>query len=254
VNASTADILTRVPEVGLRLDRQTARDAIAGKLKTLIATEMLRIGDHLPSERELAEVLGVSRSTVRGAVQVLAAQGWVEVSQGSRTRVAAIDLSHLPVTLAASRPMDGYDLESVHAARLHLELFVVGEATDRIGADTLSALERLMEGQRGLGGDATRFLISDREFHVAIYRACGNPLLADLVTDLYTYMIQHRRQAMSQPGAIAASPADHEMIVAGLRARDRARVVGAFAVHLDRIRETTRAIQRALGAGARGPQ
>ena len=42
-----------------------------------------------------------------------------------------------------------------------------------------------------------RFLISDREFHVAIYRAAENPLLADFTMDLYAYMLEHRRRAVS---------------------------------------------------------
>ena len=62
-------ILTQMPKVGHSLDRRTARDVIAEKLMVLIATNMLRPGDELPGERELAQVLHVSRETVRGAVQ-----------------------------------------------------------------------------------------------------------------------------------------------------------------------------------------
>ncbi len=110
----------------------TARDVIAEKLMVLIATNMLRPGDELPGERELANVLHVSRETVRGAIQTLAARGIIEVSHGSRSRVGNVDLSHVTVTIASPSAIDSYDLESVHAARLHIELKVVGDAAERI--------------------------------------------------------------------------------------------------------------------------
>jgi DNA-binding FadR family transcriptional regulator len=250
VVAKGSAILLQVPRVGQSLARPTARELIASKLMTLIATNMLRPGDELPGERELAQVLHVSRETVQGAIQSLAARGVVEVSQGSRSRVADVDLGHLPITIASPNAIDSYDLESVHAARLHIELKVVGDAAERMDEETLKKLDSLLEAQRLADGNAMRFLICDREFHVAIYRACGNPLLADFVTDLYTYMMDHRRKAMNRPGAIAASYADHLSIVEALRARDREAVVAAFAAHLQRIYETTEEMLRTSGAGA----
>lgn len=249
---SADSILTQVPQIGQSLPRRTAREVIADKLMTLIATNMLKPGDELPGERELANVLHVSRETVRGAIQSLAAQGLIEVSQGSRSRVANVDLGHLPITIASPNAIDSYDLESVHAARLHIELKVVGDATERVDRELLDTLENLLEAQKLAGRDAMRFLICDREFHVAIYRACGNPLLADFVTDLYTYMMEYRRKAMARPGAIAASYADHQEIVDALSARDRQAVVAAFRKHLERIYETTREMLRASTAEAHG--
>lgn len=235
-------ILMQMPKVGQSLDRRTAREVIADKLMVLIATNMLRPGDEIPGERELANVLHVSRETVRGAVQTLAGRGILEVSQGSRTRVANVDLSHLPITIASRNAIDSYDVEAVHAARLHIELKVVGDAAERMDGETLDKLHKLLEAQRLGGNDATRFLICDREFHVAIYRACGNPLLSDFVTDLYTYMIDHRRSIMSRPGAIEASYGDHLRIVEAIAQRDRDAVIEAFRTHLVRIYETTKDI------------
>lgn len=235
-------ILTHMPKVGKSLERRTARDLIADKLMVLVATNMLRPGDVLPGERELASVLHVSRETVRGAIQTLAARGVVEVSQGSRTRVGNVDLSHVTVTIASPNAIDSYDIEDVHAARLHIELKVVGDAAENIDEEALRKLDSLLDAQKICGDDAMRFLICDREFHVAIYRACGNPLLSDFVTDLYTYMMDYRRSAMSRPGAIEASYKDHCDIVAALRRHDRAAVIAAFHHHLIRIYETTKAL------------
>ena len=234
------DILAQVPELRPSLARRTARDLIADKLMALIATGVLSPGDELPGERELAASLNVSRETVRGAIQSLAVRGIVEVSQGSRTRVSSVDLTHVPVTIAAPSAIDRYDLESVHAARLLIELKVVGDAAEKIGADDLERLESSLEAQKQANNDPVRFLICDREFHVTVYRACGNPLLADFVTDLYTYLMERRRYAMARPGAIDSSYADHFAIVEGLKAHDRQSVVSSFQKHLERIYDTTK--------------
>lgn len=71
-------------------------------------------------------------------------------------------------------------------------------------------------------------------------------MLSDFVMGLYTYLMELRRTAMSQPGAILRSYKDHNDILAGLRARDRAAVVAAFDRHLDRIYTTTRSILAAV--------
>lgn len=241
-------ILSYVPVVGRSITRQTTRDAVAEKLTTLIATGMLRPGDELPGERELSSVLHVSRETVRGAIQILAARGFLEVSQGRSSRVADVDLSHLPITITSPSAIDRYDLEAVHGARLLVELDVVGRAAENMTEEVLQRLESLLEAQRLVGEDTTRFLICDREFHVTIYRACGNPLLADFVTDLHGYLMEHRREAMARPGATAASFADHVEIVAALRRHDRASVVEAFRRHLTRIYETTREMRAGMPA------
>lgn len=243
----TGGILNQVPNIGRAITRQTARDVVAEKLTTLIATGMLRPGDELPGERELAQVLSVSRETVRGAIQILAAQGFVEVSQGSRSRVADVDLSQLPLTIASPSAIDRYDIDAVHGARLLVELDVVGCAAEAISNEALTHLEDLLEAQRQVGNDSMRFLICDREFHLAIYRACGNPLLVDFVSDLYGYLMDYRRHAMAQPGAIESSYADHREILDGLKRHDRPGVTMAFRRHLMRIYDTTQAMAARQG-------
>jgi DNA-binding FadR family transcriptional regulator len=69
------------------LSKRTIRDQITDRLAGMIVSGLLRAGDALPGERELATQLDVSRETVRGAIQALAARGLIEVAQGARSRV-----------------------------------------------------------------------------------------------------------------------------------------------------------------------
>ncbi|WP_422073412.1 FadR/GntR family transcriptional regulator [Tranquillimonas rosea] len=235
-------LLDRTNDIGRDLQRRTMKVAIAEKIAGLIASGVLQKGDELPGERDLAAALSVSRETVRGAVGALASDGILEVAHGARTRVASSDLSELDFGTTIHLDVNRYSIDTVHQSRLLIEQAVVGDAAERIDDETLALLSRLLDAQERCLRDPVRFLISDREFHIAIYRACGNPLLADVVTDLYTYMMEHRRRVMALPDAIPTSLADHRSIHAALTARDRDAAVAAFGIHEQRIYRTTCAL------------
>lgn len=226
--------------IGPGAARTTVRDALANKIAALIASGLLKPGDELPGERDLAAALAVSRETVRLAIQMLAARGILAVSHGARTKVLTSELGDMAVGITRQIDVNRYAIEDVHAARLLLEQQAAGLAAHAIGADDLELLARVLETQQLCLADPLRFLIADREFHLTIYRACGNPLLADMVTDLYNYMLDYRRRIVSQADAIRDSIADHRAILTALQDHDAAAARQAFARHEDRIYTTTR--------------
>ena len=220
--------------------KQSMKDFVVQKIATLIATGILDVGDPLPSERELAAALSVSRETVRGAILILSTRGILSVTQGTRTVVAATDVGDLAVQSARYRDISGYSLDDVHEARLLIEDQVARAAAVRIETATIETLRRSIEAQEAAIDDPVRFLICDREFHTAIYRAGGNAALADMAADLYSYLLDHRRRAVAQPMSIATSIADHRAILGGLEAGDPEAAARAFAVHETRIYTTTK--------------
>jgi DNA-binding FadR family transcriptional regulator len=222
------------------LPKHSMKDFVVQKIATLIATGILDLGDPLPSERELAAALSVSRETVRGAILILSTRGILSVSQGARTVVAATEIGDLAVQSARYRDISGYSLDDVHEARLLIEDKVARLAALRIGTATLDSLRRSIEAQEAASDDPVRFLICDREFHTAIYRAGGNAALADMAADLYSYLLDHRRCAVAQPMSIATSIADHRAILAGLELGDPEAAASAFAIHETRIYTTTK--------------
>lgn len=226
------------------IHKQTAKDMIRDKIVSMIASGILQVGDELPSERDLATMLMVSRETVRGAVQRLAAEGIVQVSQGARTRVSRVNVEAETQRIGVTSPssINGYSLEAVHAARLLVETAVVADAAKHLSDDDIRRLEDSIAAQALACNDPVRFLICDREFHLTIYYASTNRLLADFVVDLYTYMLDHRRIAMGQPGAIDKSLEDHRFIVRALKMRNPDAVSAAFAEHILRIHDTSLAV------------
>ncbi len=220
--------------------KPSMKDFVVRKIATVIATGVLNVGDALPSERELAAALSVSRETVRGAILILATRGILSVAQGTRTVVASVDVGDLAIQSARYRDIAAYSLEDVHKARLLIEDAAARAAATGIDAATLEALAKSIAAQEAATDDPVRFLICDREFHTAIYRASGNAVLADMASDLYSYLLDSRRRVVARPGTIEKSIADHRAILAGLRARDPAAAAEAFAIHETRIYTTTK--------------
>src|SRR6185312_12504932 len=195
--------LTELPTFREGIVKRPITNVISDKIAELIASGILQVGDALPSERELAVALNVSRDAVRGGIQNLAARGILEISQGARTRVRRSDVGPVTVGIATARAVEAYDIEAVHAARLLVEREVVADAARHMDVRRLALLDTLLDAQKKAIEDPVRFLICDHEFHAAIYQASPNRLLADFSTDLYSYMMEYRRQVMSRPGAIA---------------------------------------------------
>lgn len=220
------------------LMKRTIREQVGHRIATMIQSGLLRAGDELPSERELAATLEVSRETVRGAIQMLATIGMVEISQGSRTRV--IGVSDFPLGgHAQARALTRETATQVYEARRLVEVPLIRLAVARIEAGDLQRLRRLVEAQRDMTHDPVRFQISDAAFHDVIYRAGGNPMLADFLQELYSFGLEFRRLVLITEGAVARSLEDHIGILNAFERHDADAAMAAVENHLTRIHKTT---------------
>ncbi len=233
------DLIARIPGDKGQIAKRPVKDQISDKLAYMIHSGLLRPGDELPSERELATTLGVSRETVRSAIATLHARRMIEVSQGARTKVLGPGPLPLHESVSTLGDLKHRSFEEVAEARAAVEVQVVWLAAQRIKPAQLARLEALLAEQQTMLGDPVRFQISDQEFHETLYRACGNELLADVVFDFYGYALEHRRRALQRRGAIAHSVAEHRGIVQALKTGKPELAVAAMQQHLEQVRRTT---------------
>lgn len=220
--------------------RQSMRELIAGKLAALISTGILSQGDALPSERELALSLSVSRETIRGAIAILADHGILRVTQGARTVVDRADLSRGLAPGPMARLDGPYGLQSVHEARLLVEQRIAAETARRATPKLIADIDRSLAAQTACDNDPVRFLLADREFHGLLYGGAGNDVLADIAMSLHAHLLDHRRRIIANPRAIATSIGEHRAIFDGIRRRDVESTIIAVTAHVTRIYETTR--------------
>jgi DNA-binding FadR family transcriptional regulator len=218
--------------------RRTLKDQLADKLIYMISAGLICEGDYLPSERELASTLDVSRETVRGAIQLLVVKGMVEVSQGARTRVCKPPVQN---NWKDSFGLDlcDFDVSTVNETRRVVDVAILRSAAINISKKELERLSFLIGSQESMFDDPVAFHISDREFHSLIYKAGKNDLLAKIAADVYSYALDVRHVAMRQNNAIERSVREHMAIYRGLEQHDPDVAERAIVGHLDSIYKST---------------
>jgi GntR family transcriptional repressor for pyruvate dehydrogenase complex len=162
-------------------------EEIVIQIKQLISKGELKPGDRIPSERELASMLGVSRPSVREAIMVLDAMGFLDARQGGGTFVRALTEGSIMDPLAKLVEMrDPALLRSLAEVRMGLESWSASLAAQRATDADIAELRRLyavMEEQAARGGWDPDV---DAEFHYAITAASHNSLQMHVLDSIHT--------------------------------------------------------------------
>ncbi|RIJ00363.1 FadR family transcriptional regulator [Achromobacter sp. K91] len=202
-------------------------DQIAGRIR---AGEFPR-GGRLPSERELAEQLQVSRASIREALIALEIEGYVEVRVGTGVFVTAIREAAAPVYAAPGQ--DGIGPFDLLEARMLIEPECAGMAAQHGSPAQIAAIRDAHEGM-SLGNSPGRH---DREFHNAIAAACGNAAVAASVAHLWELtqaspVYSRMEDYFVDTKVWAIAHAEHQRILTAIQARDPIRARHAMHAHL----------------------
>ncbi len=205
---------------------------IADRIRQLIVAERFPAGSRLPSERDLATQLGVSRPSLREALIALEIDGSVEIRMGSGVYVLAT--SGRTDTQGFSM---GESPSELMQARATLESSVVVLACARIEPDGLTVLRKSIEEMHAEVERGRRPLDQDRSFHVTIAASSGNSVLTRLVAELFDERhspISEKMQArFESPATWAAAVTEHKAILAALELRDPMLAQASMQVHLE---------------------
>jgi len=220
-------------------DEELARPPEAKRLYQAVASQIRQLIDsgrfpplsRLPAERELAQILGVSRPSLREALIALEIGGNVEVRMGS-----GIYVTSRAERAAAQDGALGDSPSEIMEARLAVEGAVIVLAVARAGAGALADLRDLLEAMRGTLAAGGHPLEEDRAFHLAFATLAGNSVLSRLVGDLFDARHGGIHKALTSKFDSAASwrlaLAEHEAILAAVEARDPMRAEAAMRMHL----------------------
>lgn len=211
----------------------SAVDTAFHGLRAMIADGDLQAGDRLPSESELCESLGVSRSSLREAIRTLSALGVVETRHGSGTYVGALRASDLISTLSLTVGL--LPLESMlelYELRRVLESHAAAQAAARADGEIVAELTRLLEELEGTFDDDEQSEL-DHRFHMAVARLAGNPALASLTEVLRGRSRSYRIFLTEDAQEIKRlSDAGHRAILAAIERRDPVSAGAAAAAHV----------------------
>lgn len=226
------------------IERVSVAEQVARNLLDLIRTGSVRPGQQLPTERELAATLQVSRPSVREAVRGLQILGVLRARQGGGLFVTSLKAAEILAPLQMLITLSADNFEALHESRVVVEGAIGRLLSQKITAATIVRLRRMVEIQETLTGNPVAFRVSDMEFHRTLGAALDNPFLERIAESLYVLGFEYRKIAWETPGVLARSVRDHEQIVSALDARDPERIAAAMVRHMRSVHETTKAAMK----------
>lgn len=167
-----------VTEVFVPVEIQSAVDVVTKQILGLISSNVLKVGDRLPSEAELARRLHVGRSTVREVKQILGSWGFLrfEGTRGcfiSEPQLSSGDADTNALLVAVRHG----SLEDLHEARSILDTGVIRLVAERITPGQIENLEELLSDLESTLNEPGVFFKAANEFHARLTSFCGNPIL-----------------------------------------------------------------------------
>ncbi|MEV6303208.1 FCD domain-containing protein [Actinoplanes sp. NPDC051861] len=209
---------------------------VSEQFRRLIATGAWPVGSKIPGENHLAGELGVSRGTVREALRSLSLTGLLEPRVGDGTYVRATD--EIAGVLVRDEP-DA--LTHVLDARAGLEAAAARLAAQNSSAGDLALLAAAARDRDTAhdAGDLAAYVAADAEFHRALVRASGNPLLIrlyDAVAEVAAKSIQDTASLPEDPRIIGA----HDVLTAAVLSHNPDAAVQAAYALIDAVKATRR--------------
>jgi GntR family transcriptional repressor for pyruvate dehydrogenase complex len=224
-----------------KIKSQRLYEQIIKQIQDQILQGSLRPGDQLPSERELADNFGVSRTAVREAIKALQEKGLVEIQVGKGTfitdgvdgmsQVMRDSLSWI-VEIGSKNGM--FDLVQIREV---LEPGITEIAAQKATAKEIEAMQHAVQVMDSSMNDADLFVEADLEFHMALARATQNLLLIVLLDPIVDLLREQRKQIFRVEGGPQRGQKHHKQILKMVMAHDGAAARKAMIKHLKQVWE-----------------
>ncbi len=211
---------------------------IAGQLRRDIACGRLAARDKLPAERTLACTYGVARGTIRDALMQLANEGLVRVRAGSGTYVSDAPDNSLAtvgkVVLSNTPPLELLD------ARLALEPQVCRLATEHATNQDLDQIMRQIATMKSNPTKPAAICAADQALHCALAESTGNTMLVWMASQISQARDgepwRRAQQVTMDSSTIAQYCADHQQLLAAIKAHEAEQAATLMTDHLNSVR------------------
>ncbi len=202
------------------LRRERLNEQVVARIKDLIFSDELKVGEKLTSERDLAAKLKVSRVVVREALRALEQSGLVEIKPGLAGGAFVVYNLQKPLVECVYDLLKGGSLSIAHIAeaRSAVETFAIRRASEKA---TSGAIKRLSRINEEMLRQEEHFASLHSEFHREIARVSANPLMiliVDALFDLLTRLRYHSPKI--DDDFVRATHKRHEGIIDALRKND----------------------------------
>jgi GntR family transcriptional repressor for pyruvate dehydrogenase complex len=216
--------------------RNKVYEEVAQQIERLILKK-LKPGDKLPSERELAEMLRVSRSSIRDAIRGLELMGLVEPRQGAGTIVREVSTDAVANPFANALKRRRELVGELLDFRKMLEPPLAARAAIHASPDEVIEMEEILrrQEQKQLQGDAA--VAEDAEFHYSIALAADNSVVLKVLDIVMDLLRDTRERSLQVQGRPQKSLAGHRRVLAAIKRRDAEAAKAAMRRHIEDVEE-----------------
>jgi DNA-binding FadR family transcriptional regulator len=211
----------------------TRAGLVEQQLRDYIITNSLEPGHRLPSESELANQLGVSRTAIREGFKSLEAVGVIDTHQGIGRFVGKFDSSSMAENLAVSLTIDRASLKEILEIRKALETGFLAQAAVLLGPEDFEELDRLVLRMGRKVKTPATFLQEDMEFHRILFCKLNNRVLINILEIFWKLFGQVEERTGHSVKQLTEAVNQHKVIVAALRKGQVSRAKDLLDAHFD---------------------
>ena len=223
------------PDFGI-VRRNKVYEEVARQIERLILKK-LKPGDKLPAERELAEVLKVSRGSIRDAIRSLELLGLVEARQGTGTIVREIggDASANPFAGVLKRRQEA--VWELLDFRKMLEPPLAARAATHASPEEIAELGSILKRQEEKQKQGKTAVSEDAEFHYNVALASGNTVVLKVIDIIMDLLRETRTRSLQVEGRAQKSFEGHRRILASIQHHDSDAAKSAMLRHIEDVEE-----------------
>lgn len=213
-------------------------EKIVQQIEKRIVDGDLKSGDKLPSERELGNQFGVSRTSVREAMKALSLKGLIEVMPGKGTFITDQTSKALRHSLNLMVQIGKQETsKSLIELREILEPEIAAISAARAKEDNVAAMQEAIDTMDSALEDVGTYIEADLDFHLALAEGTQNPLILLLIDILIVELREQRFRSASVDGSLYRGQPHHKAILAAVKNRDSESARRLMIAHMVQVRD-----------------
>ncbi len=204
-----------------KIEKKSVSEEVFEQIKDNIVKQLWKQGSKLPSEISLAEMFGVSRVSVRSAIQKLIALGILEARNGEGTFVRQMNANVYLNSLIPMLTLEPRDIMELLEFRKGIERLSCELAAQRAAPDDIALLGEILEDMKKSCSENNRsqFTLSDFNFHLRIAKISRNSIIENVLMIMKDHIFAHLTEMHEKLG-LALNIEEHAKIYEAIKAHD----------------------------------
>ena len=217
------------------IERVSLTDQVVERVKQHILENELAENDRLPTERDLIQMFGVSRTVIREALRSLEAVGIIRVKSGDGIFVAGMQTEAVMTMISFQLQRDKQSQLEFLATRLVLECGALELCIDSLDEESVAFMRQCNNRMRDIANVNKDHTLEDINFHKTLFKASHNRIYSALSSLISDFFLEARKAALTSYDDVVMSANEHDKIVDALLRKDLQQAKEIMKLHVNRI-------------------